>query len=156
IEVPVANLVNQPLAAVSYAVDADGNRSFQHNAQVREIYMFGGTGETSAFQGSMVLGIDGTLAIGSDQSPRINLLSDSNARAVQVTVKQAPTGAGITVALHLGSTLWMMLTIPAGQTFVQADASQIAGAATITGLTNMRQDITAVGTMFPGADLTTQ
>ena len=46
-----------------------------------------------------------------------------------------------------------MLTIAAGSKSVAATAAQIDGAATIPANTNARLAITAVGTSYPGADL---
>jgi hypothetical protein len=70
-----------------------------------------------------------------------------------VTVKTAPTRAAIAVSIYVGGVLWMTLMIVAGATEIEADASMIAGAATVTAGSNIRLDMTGVGATFPGADL---
>jgi hypothetical protein len=156
IDIPVDNLANQSLAAVPYAVDAQGNRSFQYLSQVREIFEFGGAGAGAAFQGSVTLSVDGTLAIGSDLCPLVSLNAPATVLAVTVSVKNAPTGANITVALYVGGTLWLTLIILAGTTTVSASPSQIAGLTVIPAANNVRLDLTTVGTTSPGTDLTAQ
>lgn len=103
---------------------------------------------------TVVLTVDGTLAIGSDLAPRISLPDDITTNGVRLQVKQAPTGAGLTVEIKQGTTLWITLTIAAGQTSVVATEAQLQAAALIPASTNIRIDVTAVGTTFPGADLT--
>ena len=156
IDIPVDNLPNQSLAVIAYMADAQGNRSFDYLAQVREIFQFGGAGVAASFQGSINLTIDGTLAIGSDQAPSIALNTAATAIAVNISVKQAPTGAALVAALYVGGALWMTLTIPSGSTATSATGSQITGAASIAAGANVRIDLTAVGTTSPGSDLTAQ
>lgn len=154
---PVDNLPNQSIAAVAFAVDVDGNRSFQYLAQTREIFQFGGAGSSAAaFQGQIALTIDGTLAIASDQAPLASLNASATVLAVTVSVKQAPTGANITAALYVGGVLWLTLIILAGTTTVSATPSQIAGLTAIAAASNVRLDLTTVGTTSPGSDLLAQ
>jgi uncharacterized protein YqgV (UPF0045/DUF77 family) len=47
----------------------------------------------------------------------------------------------------------MTLTIPAGQTYVSSTVTQINEAADLVAGENLSIDLTAVGTTFPGADL---
>ena len=112
-----------------------------------------GDGGHARSQPALNLTVSGTLASGSDQAPRIALNRDVAATAVRVQVKQPPTGADLTVNILLDTTLWMTLVIAAGTTSVWATAGQIAAAATIFANTNIRLDLTGVGTTFPGADL---
>jgi hypothetical protein len=53
----------------------------------------------------------------------------------------------------VGTTPWLTLTIPAGQTVVAATASQIGALSEIPANTAVSIGITAVGTTFPGANL---
>ena len=68
-------------------------------------------------------------------------------------MKSAPVGADLVFTIYAGATVWLSLTIPAGSTSVAATQAQIDGAATIPANANVRLAITAVGTTFPGADL---
>jgi hypothetical protein len=71
-------------------------------------------------------------------------------------VKSAPVGADLTFSIYLGtaSTPWLTLTIAAGTTSVAATSDQLDNATSIPANTNVRLDITGVGTTFPAADLT--
>jgi hypothetical protein len=62
-------------------------------------------------------------------------------------------GADLVFTIYVGATAWLSLTIPAGSTSVAATQMQMDAAATIPANTNVRLAITAVGTTFPGADL---
>jgi hypothetical protein len=53
----------------------------------------------------------------------------------------------------LGGAAWLTLTIPAGQTVVVATPSQIGALTQIPANTAVSVGITAVGTTFPGANL---
>jgi len=112
-----------------------------------------GARAAGGFSSALVLDVQGTLAIGSDLCSRASLLQDAAARAVKAEVKHAPVGADLTAEIYLGTTLWMTLTIPAGSTTVMASQAQIDTAPVITAGTNVRVDLTAVGTTFPGGDL---
>ncbi len=105
------------------------------------------------FRGAVNLCVNGTLAIGSDLAPRVPILDATTIRGVWVECKQAPIGAGVTVQVRTGETPWMTLTIPDGATVTQPTATELAAAAEIPGGSSVRLDITAVGTTFPGADL---
>lgn len=105
------------------------------------------------FRGAVNLSVNGTLAIGSDLAPRVPVLDATRIRGVWVECKQAPLGAGITVRISSGDNAWMTLTIPDGATMIQATAAELAAATEIPGGASIRLDIRAVGTTFPGADL---
>lgn len=68
-------------------------------------------------------------------------------------VEAGPTGSGITFTIYVGSTAWLTLTIPAGQTVVAATPTQISALSQIPANTAVSIGITAVGTTFPGANL---
>jgi hypothetical protein len=68
-------------------------------------------------------------------------------------VKTAPTGAGLTININVGGTLWMSLTVPAAAASVAATSAQLTTAGAIAGASNITLDITAVGTTVPGSDL---
>jgi hypothetical protein len=55
--------------------------------------------------------------------------------------------------VYAGATAWLSLTIPAGSTSVAATSDQIDALTSIPANANVRLAITAVGTTFPGADL---
>lgn len=97
--------------------------------------------------------VPGTLAISSDLTPRVSLFSDTTAVAVHAEVKDAPVGANLAVDLTVGANLWLTLTISDGSTSVDLTASDLEDAGVITAGENIRLDITATGTTFPGADL---
>lgn len=91
-----------------------------------------------------------------EPGPRDTLTNnDFTAGSVKAYVKSAPVGADLTFSVYVGSATdpWMTLTIPAGSTSVAATAAQIDAAATIPANTNVRLAITAVGTTYPGSDL---
>ena len=55
--------------------------------------------------------------------------------------------------IDVAGTAWLTLKIPAGQTAVVATPSQISALSQIPANTAVSVGITAVGTTFPGADL---
>jgi len=105
-------------------------------------------GVITAGAGTLSLYVGGTLGIGSDLAPVVALTEARKPTSVKAYVKQAPTGAGLTLKLVVGGADWLTLTIPAGQTSASATPSS-----EIAANTNVRLDITAVGTTFPGSDL---
>jgi hypothetical protein len=151
IELP--NVAGKSYFIVGLTANALGDRANPANSPWREIYLLGGPG---AGQGSLglQLTVQGTLAIGSDLAPRTQLARTVRAVGVRAEVKQAPSGDDLVAVLKLGATDWLTLTIADGDTFVEADAGAIAGVADIDAATNIRLDVTAAGTTFPGADLT--
>ena len=156
--IDVAGLEHQSMVISPVAVDDAGYESFESAsaAAVRDFYLFKDTTRTNAgaYQAQATITVDGTLAIGSDQGPRLSFAADQTAKGVRLDVKQAPTGAGLTVALLVGVTPWLTLTIPDGSTSVEATTLQIDALAAIGAGANVRVDVTAVGTTYPGSDLT--
>lgn len=98
----------------------------------------------------VALTVSGILAIESDAAPAIHAPEDFKPTTIKVVAKQAPTGASLTVRIKSGTTDWATATLPAGLSEVTATAP----ATVIAAGTNIRLDITAVGTTYPGADLT--
>jgi hypothetical protein len=97
--------------------------------------------------------VGGTLAIGSNQAPPLQLNASRTPSEVLALVGTAPTGAGLTVNINVGGVLWMTLTIAAGNLSVQATSAQLTAAGAIAGSASVTLDITAVGTSVPGANL---
>ncbi len=149
LQIPVDNMLKQTMLVAGISVDVDGTEAPEDKSPLREIYLFGDVGNTDAFAPNVIISIDGTLAIGSDLAPMVSLGVTQRATGVRCLVKQAPTGADLTFAIYVGGTLWMTLTIPAGQTSVTATQAQLDAAADITADANIRVDITAAGTTFP-------
>lgn len=143
------------LLVMTVPVDGGGTEAFEPACQLRDFYLFNDAGSAGNvdFKSQVNLTIDGTLAIGSDLASRISLLDAARAVAVKAELKQAPTGAALTFKILLGASDWMTLTIPAGSTSISATAPQIAAAAEVGAGLNIRLDITAVGTTYPGGGL---
>ena len=108
--------------------------------------------------GGLTITIPGTLAIGSNlgQLPAF-FNAAKTLQGATVAVGTAPTGASLVVqvqALTSPPATVFTLTITSGNTLVEASAAQIAAAAAIPANALVLVNITAVGTTFPGADLT--
>lgn len=100
------------------------------------------------------LGMSGVLAIATDIAPKVYIPSTFVPSVLRADVKQAPTGASLVVVLStytvIGSpTVIVTFTITAGT--IAATATSLAS---ITSGNFWKLDITAVGTTFPGSDLT--
>ena len=116
---------------------------------IREDWIYGAEGQVSGF----TLPVSGVLGIQSDAAPAFYLNNDFTAGSVKAYVKSAPMGADLVFTIYAGTTAWTTLTIPAGTTSVVATAAQIDATTTIPANTNIRLAITAVGTTYPGSDL---
>ena len=108
--------------------------------------------------GGLTITISGTLAIGSNlgQLPAF-FNTDKTLQGATLALGTAPTGASLVVqvqALTSPPATLFTLTLAAGSTQVEASAAQIAAAAAISANALVLVNITAVGTTFPGADLT--
>ena len=117
---------------------------------IREDWIYGAEGQRSA---GFTLPVNGTLGIQADAAPAFYLNADFVAGSVKAYVKSAPVGADLSFTIYAGSTAWLSLTIAAGSTSVVATQAQIAALAAIPANVNVRLAITAVGTTFPGSDL---
>lgn len=108
--------------------------------------------------GTITMSVEGTLAIGSDLAPRIAPLNAVTPKGVTALVKAAPTGADLTFNasyLKNGSwTVWMTLTVTAGSLSATANAAMLTAAGVLPAALPVSLNITACGTIFPGADLT--
>ena len=149
--VPTANFIKQPMLIAGFTVDVNGNESPDGDAPVREDWIYGAVG-TNASPGA-TLQVAGTLAIGSNQSPPLQLNATRTPNEVVALVGTAPTGAGLTININVGGVLWMSLTIAAGTLSVQASTAQLTASGALAGGASITLDITAVGTTVPGADL---
>ena len=134
-----------------FTVDTNGNESPDEDAPIREDWVYGAAGNNAS--PGATLQVDGTLAIGSNQAPPLQLNANRTPSAVIGLVGTAPTGAGLTVNINVGGTLWMTLTIAAGDLSVQATSAQLTAGGQIAGGASITLDITAVGTTVPGSDL---
>jgi hypothetical protein len=100
------------------------------------------------------LGVQGTLAIASDQAQREYVIETVTPNLLRADVKTAPTGGPIDVSLYY--------TAATGSPTLVASFAISAGTYAATATTSVsvpagnfwRVDITAVGTTTPGADLT--
>ncbi len=99
--------------------------------------------------GEAVLSVGGTLAIQSNAAP---LLTVPAITPVSITalVKQAPQGGSVQVQLNVAGQKYLTVTVAQGQTSGSATGSSFAAIAAGSLLT---MDIVAVGTTFPGSDL---
>ena len=149
--VPTANFIKQPMLIAGFTVDVNGTESPDGDGPIREDWIYGAVG-TNASPGA-TLQVGGTLAIGSNQAPPLQLNASRTPNEVVALVGTAPTGAGLTVNINVGGVLWMTLTIAAGNLSVQATSAQLTASGAIAGSVSVTLDITAVGTTVPGADL---
>jgi hypothetical protein len=109
--------------------------------------------------GQLDLTVSGVLAIGADVAPAVTTPQAVSLRSITATVKNAPTGAGITVALKTpgwGINPFATLTIADGETEVVMDMTTTPG---VDGMyfpagQAVTVDVTGVGTTYPGAGLT--
>jgi hypothetical protein len=151
INMPTGNFVDETLIIAGFTVDVNGNESPDGDAPLREDWIFGAEGLSKV--AGLVFQMQGTLGIESNAAQPLYLNSAVTAGDVKGYVQDAPTGSGITFTIYVGGTTWLSLTIPAGATSVVATPSQIAALAQIPANTAVSIGITAVGTSFPGADL---
>ncbi len=147
------NYSGQVIFVQSFTQDGGQNEAFRSLCPWRLIYLYGSSSGGSTGLSAVHITVPGILGIGADLAPITKTNSDFRASAVHLELKRAPVGANFTVEIFLDATLWMTLTIAAGNTFIAATDGQILGAATIGAGKNIRVDITAVGTTTPGEDL---
>jgi hypothetical protein len=96
--------------------------------------------------------IEGALAVLSDAVPTVSVQEDLAIRDIYASVKEAPDGADLELEIKQDGTLLASLTIADGNT-----ASAVVNGAelgVLQALSDLTLDITAVGTDFPGRDLT--
>ena len=147
LSVPTANFIEQAMLIAGFTVDVNGNESPDGDQPFREDWIYG---EVGAPSGEMKISIPGTLAIGSDLGPAAFYTSTvSLQNGVTCMVKQAPVGADLVIQVYAGTTLLFTVTIAAGSTVGSATGTPSIGPETPVII-----NLTAVGTTFPGSDLT--
>ena len=151
INMPTSNFVDETLVIAGFTVDVNGNESPDGDAPIREDWVFGAEGLSKV--AGLVFQIQGTLGVESNAAQPLYLNHPVTVGDVKGYVQAAPTGSGITFTIYVGATAWLTLTIPAGQTVVVATPSQIGALSQIPANTAVSIGITAVGTTFPGANL---
>jgi hypothetical protein len=100
----------------------------------------------------LTVSVPGTLAIGTNLGPAAFYTAATTVKSVNAMVKTAPTGANLVMTVQQGSTVLFTCTIPSGSTTCTASSSP----QTVPANTQIVVNITAVGTTFPGSDLTIQ
>jgi len=151
INMPTNNFVDETLVIAGFTVDVNGNESPDGDAPIREDWVFGAEGLSKV--AGLVFQMQGTLGVESNAAQPLYLNRPVTVGDVKGYVQAAPTGAGITFTIYVGGTAWLTLTISAGQTVVVAAPSQISALSQIPANTAVSIGITAVGTTFPGANL---
>jgi hypothetical protein len=96
-----------------------------------------------------VIVIPGTLAIGSDLGPIAAMPTTSTPANITVQLKQAPAGAALVVVVYVNGVVYATITVPAGAT-----SASVATSTQIMAGQLIRVDVTAVGTTYPGSDMT--
>jgi hypothetical protein len=150
INMPTGNFVDEALVIAGFTVDVNGNESPDGDAPIREDWVFGAEGLSKV--AGLVFQMQGTLGVESNAAQPL-YLNPVTVGDVKAYVQAAPTGAAITFTIYVGGAAWLTLTIPAGQTAVVATPSQIGALIEIPANTAVSIGITAVGTTFPGSNL---
>ena len=103
--IDVAGFAQQYLMLEPVAVSASGAESLDaaQSVAIRDFYLFDDTGSTYPGQIAAVVSIPGTLAIAADIGPIVKFLATATPKSIHASVKQAPTGAAITVVVYAGS-----------------------------------------------------
>jgi hypothetical protein len=96
--------------------------------------------------------VEGGLAVLTDVVPVVSVQEDLSIRDIYAAVKQAPEGADLQMEVRQDGSLLASLTI-AADTTVSAPVNG-AELPILEALSNLTLNITAVGTTFPGRDLT--
>ena len=149
---PVDNLANQTLLVAGFTVDQSGVEAARMATSpcarcTSSARVVSRRSLACAFQ------MQGTLGIESNAAQPLYLNRAVTAGDVKAYLQDAPTGSGLTFVIYVGGAAWLTLTIPAGQTSIEATPTQIAALTAIPANTAVTVGITAVGTTFPGADL---
>ena len=151
INMPTGNFVDEVLVISAFTVDVNGNESPDGDAPIRETWIFGSEGISKV--AGLVFQMQGTLGIEANAAQPLYLNRQATVGDVKAYLQSAPTGSGLTFTIYVGGTAWLSLRIPAGQTAVVANTTQIAALTLIPPNTAVSIGITAVGSTFPGADL---
>jgi hypothetical protein len=151
INMPTSNFVDEALVIAGFTVDVNGNESPDGDAPIREDWVFGAEGLSKV--AGLVFQMQGTLGVESNAAQPLYLNRPVTVGDVKGYVQAAPTGSGITFTIYVGGAAWLTLSISAGQTVVVATPSQVGALTQIPANTAVSIGITAVGTTFPGANL---
>jgi hypothetical protein len=126
------------------------------NLSLPWILFFNGlTSQVSSASGgspSYLFTVPGTIGIRSNAAPLIQAPSDETFTSAVALVKTAPTGANISVNILDAGSVLGTVAIVAGKT----SGTVAFSAAGVSAGDLLTIDITAVGTTFPGSDLTVQ
>ena len=148
---PTNNFVDTNLLISGFTIDVNGNEPPDGDAPIREDWVFGAEGLSKL--AGLVFQMQSTLGIESNAAQPLYLNRPVTVDDVKGYVHAAPTGSGITFTIYVGGTAWLTLTMPAGQMAVVATPSQISALSEIPANTAVPIGITALGTTFPGANL---
>ncbi len=96
--------------------------------------------------------VEGGLAVLANAVPTVSVQETLSIRDVYAVVKQAPVGADVQLQINQDGSPLTALTVSAGQT----NSNVVNGVElpVLQSLANLTLDIVAVGTTFPGSDLT--
>ena len=111
-----------------------------------------GGGLRSHRGGQLTFQIEGVFGVLDDATPVLSVQENLSIRDVFAVVKNAPSGAAIGLAIRQDGNLITTLTIADGAT-QSAPVSGVALPYLVSGA-SLTLDITAVGTLYPGSDLT--
>jgi Putative phage tail protein len=96
--------------------------------------------------------VEGGMAVLTDVVPTVSVQEDLSIRDIYASVKQAPEGADLELEIRQDGLLLAPLTIAATATVsTPVDGAELP---VLQALSNLSLNITAVGTTFPGRDLT--
>ena len=99
--------------------------------------------------GEVVLSVPGTLGIQTNAAPLVSLRAAVTPVSLVALLKQAPQGAPVTIQVCVGGANWATLAIANGA----VSATSPAGLGAIAAGALVTLNITTVGTVFPGSDL---
>ena len=154
----VSNYNGQSILVMAKMVNTTGIEAFEVDSPMRDFYVVGTPGNLSLGQ-TLMLTVDGTLAIGSDQAPRTVLNTGLTLTGARFDVKIAPTGADIIIEIAAGATpgtayTVLLIHIPAAANSYVATSGDIASAAAVVAGTPIYLNLQSVGSTVPGAGLT--
>lgn len=122
------------------------------NATVNTYTQLVGGGQRTLSGGQFNFQVEGILAILDDAVPGVSVQESFSIRDVYAEVKEAPVGAAIEVRVKQGAEIIATCSIAAGETI--GDAVNGAEVPVLTSGSTLTLDIVAVGTTYPGRDLT--
>jgi hypothetical protein len=108
-----------------------------------------GSPVSQSITGEAVLSVGGTLGIQSNAAPLLTVPAITPV-AITALLKQPPQGGQVQVQLNAAGSKFITVTVAEGQVSGSAPGSSFAA---IAGGSLLTLDIVAVGTTFPGSDL---